>query len=1051
MKYLHTILFFISLLTSADAQPVIVYDPPIYITVGGTYTGNWKSDDNTPAVLIFCYSPVTIINSNIKSSGNGIQVYGGGKVTVKYTNFIGQTPINNEQWGRAVNIYQPQTFVFEHNRIEHTGGIIVDHGNENTDSVSIKYNLIRNTDKRRVDGTEGDHRASILFNTVDVPQGVKGEIAWNRFENILDSSWIEDNINLGNVVATQARPFLIHDNYIKGAYPPSTYGNSSYTGSGITVEGEGGHNLATNVSQWIRIYNNQVISVCNGGININAGHDIHSYHNTIISSGLFPNGVQSYLFWGGRAIWNGSNVPYPSVFHDIDMIDDSVGYVRPGVNQPFTDRQDEVFVSGSPININSGASYHYPNPITLAKEVDQLRIFNLKVANNGFVIGNNTATPSPPPPAPFAGNRYYFSKTGNDAAAGTNSSAPWQSPSKFTTTIETTMAFGDSILFKRGDTFYGYKITNCPSGINIGAYGTGELPKISGLTSLTTWTNVGGNLWEASCNSGSNLDLVTVGGVTVPAGRTPNAGTYFNIDSHTNLSGGSANITSTSIPTSSQNWVGAQAVIRINAYNLDRDLITAHTGTTITYASPFNNKDIDGGGGQKFFIQKHPATLDVQNEWYYNGSTQVLRMYSTVNPSALNVQAATQNFFFNVDYRSDISFTNLYFSGLDSFAITGRLPLRFKFIGNTFEDIGTDAITLDVDSSCKILNNTFNRIGNSAIVARSSAHILVDNNNIDSCGVIKGMGLPGNQQNSGIMIETYSNDNRVPGDSTIVTNNRVTKIGYNAIRVLGTNFQVYNNFVDSFGLTLSDAGGVYTNGLYNLANQRIIRDNVILHGIGNNDMHGAAGLGYGGMPGVYLDDDTGNVDIYGNTVSGCSRYGIFLHNNKDINVYNNTIINTNGDAEIGIVKDGLGVVTVTNINVHDNNIYASSTSNIIYLYSFDNNESSFGTFYNNNYSKSTSSNLYRIHDVTYTASGWKGFGFDLNSGFDTASPDSIKLEFNATASASTVPLPATYIDLKGKAYAGNLVIAPYRSHLLVKKQMTRVTIPGKRKFIATNN
>jgi len=381
------------LLVSGTTKAQIVYDSAIYITVGGTYTGNWKADGNTAAVRINCYAPVIIINSNIKSSGIGIQAYGGAKLTVKYTNIVGQTPINNDQWGRAVDIYHPQTFVFEHNYVEHTGGIIVDHGDENTDSVSIKYNLIRNTDKRNVDGSEGGHRASILFNTVDIPQGIKGEIAWNKFENLLDSSWIEDNINLGNVVATQARPFLIHDNYIKGAYPPSSYGGSSYTGSGITVEGEGGHNLATNVSQWIRIYNNQVVSVCNGGINVNAGHDIHSYHNTILSSGLFPNGVQSYYFWGGRSIWNGSNVAYPSVFHDIDMTDDSVGYVRPGVNQPFTDRQDEVFVSGSPINVNSSASYHYPNPITLAKEVDQLRIFNLKVANNGFVIGNNTSTP----------------------------------------------------------------------------------------------------------------------------------------------------------------------------------------------------------------------------------------------------------------------------------------------------------------------------------------------------------------------------------------------------------------------------------------------------------------------------------------------------------------------------------------------------------------------------------------------------------------------------------------------------------------------------------
>ncbi len=396
------ILLLLSISLKLTAQ---TYSAPIYITTPGTYTGNWKSDDNNPAILINCFGKVIIVNSNIKSSGDGIMVYGGADLEIRYTNFYGQTPTANNQWGRAVNIYMPQRFVFEHNYIEHTGGIIVDHGNENTDSVSIKYNLIRNTDKRRVDGTEGEHRAGILFNTVNPAQGIKAEVAWNKFENILDSSWIEDNINLGNVKGRQATPIKIHNNYIKGAYPPSSYAQSSYTGSGITVEGHPDVNTASTVSQWINIYDNQVISTCNGGININAGHDIHSYHNTIISSGMFPNGVQSFLFWGGRAIWNGSGVPYPSVFYNIDMKNDSVGYARPGVNQPFPDRQDEVFVSGSPISVVSSESYHYPNPITLAMEVDQLRIFNLKTAAAGVVVGNSTEVVTPPVTPPVKQNR----------------------------------------------------------------------------------------------------------------------------------------------------------------------------------------------------------------------------------------------------------------------------------------------------------------------------------------------------------------------------------------------------------------------------------------------------------------------------------------------------------------------------------------------------------------------------------------------------------------------------------------------------------------------
>ncbi len=378
----------------AASIPQLAWSAPIEIKKGGTYTGNWKSDDSgTPAVLISTYDPVEIVNSNIASSGEGIKMYGGTKVTVRRTNMYGQLPTGNNQWGRAINNYHPQYFIFENNYVEHTGGLLVDHSDENTKYLTIRYNLIRNTDRRRVDGSPAELRASILINSA----AIGGEIAWNQFENKMDSSYVEDIINGGNVVATAANPLLIHDNFLFGAYPsPSTIVGSSQ--SGITIEGHPSVTTAETVSQFIRITNNQIISVCNGGLNLNAGHDISTGGNTIISSGMYPNGVQSNNFWGGKAIWNGSNTSYPSVFgSNLSSKGDTIGYARPDQSNPYKGRNDYVQVGGSPVSIQPGDNVSLPNvPITLAMEQAEWGKWAYKLKKNNITIGNAANNPTQP-------------------------------------------------------------------------------------------------------------------------------------------------------------------------------------------------------------------------------------------------------------------------------------------------------------------------------------------------------------------------------------------------------------------------------------------------------------------------------------------------------------------------------------------------------------------------------------------------------------------------------------------------------------------------------
>lgn len=107
--------------------------------------------------------------------------------------------------------------------------------------------------------------------------------------------------------------------------------------------------------------------------------------------------------------------------------------------------------------------------------------------------------------APVQAATYYVdSAAGNDANAGTSTSAPWKTIAKVN---GRTYAAGDSILFKRGSTWR--EQLRVPSSgaagspITFGAYGTGNKPRLYGSvnrSATSDWTNESGSLWYASAS-----------------------------------------------------------------------------------------------------------------------------------------------------------------------------------------------------------------------------------------------------------------------------------------------------------------------------------------------------------------------------------------------------------------------------------------------------------------------------------------------------------------------------------------------------------------------
>ncbi len=87
---------------------------------------------------------------------------------------------------------------------------------------------------------------------------------------------------------------------------------------------------------------------------------------------------------------------------------------------------------------------------------------------------------------PAHATTYYVAAAGSDSNNGTSTGTPWQTISKVN---GSTFSAGDSVLFNRGDVWYGSSLTAPSSGssgspITFGAYGSGANPVIKGSTLL---------------------------------------------------------------------------------------------------------------------------------------------------------------------------------------------------------------------------------------------------------------------------------------------------------------------------------------------------------------------------------------------------------------------------------------------------------------------------------------------------------------------------------------------------------------------------------------
>ena len=657
---------------------------------------------------------------------------------------------------------------------------------------------------------------------------------------------------------------------------------------------------------------------------------------------------------------------------------------------------------------------------------------------------------------------YYLSSRGSDNADGRSPGKAWQTIEKIN---RESVRFkpGDSILFKRGDTFFG-TLTILKSGtkekpIVYTSFGKGENPVITGFSSLVNWVKVGKGVYSIALSCESEPNILALNGLNTPKGRWPDKDSFSMISSHD----GNKSITDPKLP-QTPDFTGGEIVFKPYPWVINHFKIVEHKSHTLYY----NGTGDEPRDGMGYFIQNHISTLDKTGEWCFDKGTLYI-YFGEVNPGDFTVRASLLDYLVVVNGISSIVFTSLSFEGANVAAFNLTRVKNLTIDHNSMNFMGVNAIMTNYGGQSDFLmirNNVVKNCNNSFTkILEEFQNVTISGNDIEDSGMLIGMG-------SVSTVGAYCGITCDAPDCTI-ENNRVINTGCNGIVLTSksSNAKIRNNFVKNFCVLEDDGGGIYSwvGSKGKPASGQEITGNIVIGGTGSSEL----GEKIAAVNGIYLDDGSQNLLVSGNSVANCSRAGIFIHNSHDLIIEYNTVFNCSMKGQINFVQDQHAPDDkIRNIKLNHNIFVAGDADQPTLLYETTGNDiADFGSADYNCYARpadesetiSTHINAWKGSLVNRSLEDWKKYsGQDKNSygsfvvfavarhniwtrsfnkfvkifKMSITKPvdnlENIRFEYNETDADRRVKLDDSYTDVKGNRYNGHMILKPHSSAILMK-------------------
>ncbi|EPR67527.1 malectin domain-containing carbohydrate-binding protein [Cyclobacterium qasimii] len=309
----------------------------------------------------------------------------------------------------------------------------------------------------------------------------------------------------------------------------------------------------------------------------------------------------------------------------------------------------------------------------------------------------------------------------------------------------------------------------------------------------------------------------------------------------------------------------------------------------------------------------------------------------------MKVEVSTLENLLIKDYRDEnITVENIQFKGAnqDAIKIEGGRNIRISDSEVTFS--GENGIlALSVIDLIIERTNISNIYNNSLYLRYGNDNAIIRDNEIKNTALVAGRTQ--NEDASGIAIFAY-------GENVLVQNNAIVNSGFNGIQFNGNYTVVKNNFVDTFCQIKGDGGGIYTFGgvQYQSYRGRKIEGNIVVNSIGSKGGIPDKGVNYKPLAeGIFLDDNSNNIIISGNTIGNTENSGLKMSNSNNITVSNNTFFNSHSSITMG--NSVIGEDT-RDISISSNQFFAqTSDQNSYSIKTYKNDINSFGDFDKNHF------------------------------------------------------------------------------------------------------
>lgn len=372
----------------------------------------------------------------------------------------------------------------------------------------------------------------------------------------------------------------------------------------------------------------------------------------------------------------------------------------------------------------------------------------------------------------------------------------------------------------------------------------------------------------------------------------------------------------------------------------------------------------------RFYFQNIFEELTDPGEWYFDREKRILYF---IPPEEADIETLTltvpvTDFIFEIK-GEPLPPENLFHGRMDTVDAGGPMALSMDWNTEPIGFIAIKHLTLECTNcsgvlvrhahNCEIIGCTVRNVGGHGIIA-----LRVRNNRIAGCDVYDTgcMGIyisggyrsphAGFYRNSGNVVENnyvHHVGRKVRGSTAIDANGIGIRIAHNlihdssrtGIHTRGNRNIIEYNHIRHVNIETSDAAAI------NLCDRDLTQHDTKIRYNKIHDIHGLH-LVKGEWKthhftfGIYLDDFSAGVDIYGNLIYRTPRGGIFTHATQDVRVFNNMVLEGKDQMLFlrrwgkGLEYERLGTHGIAmRRNTYVRNIFASS-SPTAYIYDIEN-------------------------------------------------------------------------------------------------------------------